>query len=226
VADVLARQFASQAILAALYERQKTGRGTHVEVSLLESLLFAMSFHSAAALATGTTPAHEGTGNSAIVPYQLLRCQDAQLAVAVPNDRIWQRFCHALGRPEWAGDERFRSNRSRVSNRDVLIGQIESVMSRRSSAEWIGILDRHEVPCGPLLTVSEIFQHPHMLARDNVAEVDHPTVGPLKLMRNPMRFVDRTLTYRPPPVLGQDTRKICPEIETEETAGQPSRYFS
>jgi formyl-CoA transferase/CoA:oxalate CoA-transferase len=215
VADVLAGQFASQAILAALYERQRTGQGTHVEVSLLEALLFAMSFHSAAALATGSAPVHQGTGNSAIVPYQLLRCRDAPLAVGVPNDRIWRRFCGALGRPEWAADERYRSNGSRISNRDALIQEIESIMSQRSSAEWIGILDRHEVPCGPLLTVSEIFQHPHMLARENVVEVDHPAVGPLQLMRNPIRFADRTLAYRPPPVLGQDTLKVCPQLAPE-----------
>jgi formyl-CoA transferase/CoA:oxalate CoA-transferase len=219
VADVLAGQFASQAILAALYERQRTGEGTHVEVSLIESLLFAMSFHSTAALLTGSTPAHQGSANSAIVPYQLLRCQDAPLAVAVPNDRIWQRFCDALGRPEWAADERFRSNRSRVANRDVLIREIESIMGRRSSAEWIEILDRHEVPCGPLLTVEEIFQHPQLLARDNVAGVDHPALGPLRLMSNPMRFAERTMAYRAPPVLGQDTLKVCAEIEAQESEG-------
>ena len=85
-------------------------------------------------------------------------------------------------------------------------------MGRRSSAEWIEILDQHQVPCGPLLSAAEIFQHPQMVARDNVVEVDHPTVGPLKLLSNPMRFVDREMEYRPPPLLGQDTATVLDEI--------------
>lgn len=217
VADVLAGQFASQAILAALYERQRTGQGTHVEVSLLESLLFAMSFHSTACLLTGASPTPQGTENSSIVPYQLLRCRDALLAVGVPNDRIWRRFCDALGKAEWASDERYRTNQRRTANREALIEEIEGVMCQQSSAEWTTILDQHQVPSGPLLSVAEIFQHPQVLARNNVVEMDHPTVGPLKLLRNPMRFVDREMEYRPPPVLGQHTANVLEEFESEET---------
>ena len=217
VADVLAGQFASQAILAALYESQRTGQGTHVEISLLESLLFAMSLQSTTFLLTGKSPAPQGAENSTVVPYQLLRCQDAPLAVSVPNDRIWRRFCDALGKPEWAEDERYRTNQSRTLNRATLIGDIEAIMGQRSSSEWTKILDQRQVPCGPLLSVAEIFQHPQLLARDNVVEVDHPTVGPLKLLGNPMRFVDRTMAYRSPPVLGQDTAKVLEELASEET---------
>jgi crotonobetainyl-CoA:carnitine CoA-transferase CaiB-like acyl-CoA transferase len=217
VADVLAGQFASQAILAALYERQRTGQGTHVEVSLLESLLFAMSFQSTAYLLTGKSPVPQGSENSTIVPYQLLRCQDAPLAVGVPNDRIWRRFCDALGKRGWAEDERYRTNRRRISNRADLIADIETIMGRRSSAEWTRILDQHQVPCGPLLSVAEIFQHPQVIARDNAVDVDHPTVGPLKLLRNPMRFVDRPMAYRSPPTLGQDTARILEELQSERT---------
>jgi CoA:oxalate CoA-transferase len=217
LADVLAGQFASQAILAALYERQRTGQGTHVEVSLLESLLFAMSLQSTACLLTGKSPAPQGADTSTLVPYQLLRCRDAPLAVGVPNDRIWRRFCDALGKLEWAEDKRYSTNQSRAKNRVTLIEDIEAIMGRRSSEEWIKILDQHQVPCGPLLSAAEIFQHPQMVARDNVVEMDHPTVGPLKLLSNPMRFVDRRMGYRSPPVLGQDTAKVLEEFESEQT---------
>jgi len=216
LADVLAGQFASQAILAALYERQRTGQGTHIEVSLLESLLFAMSLQSTACLLTGKSPAPQRDDNSTLVPYQLLRCRDAQLAVSVPNDRIWRRFCEALGQPEWAEDQRYRTNQDRTSHRVTLIEDIEAIVGQRSSAEWITILDQHQVPCGPLLSAAEIFQHPQMVARNNVAEVDHPTVGPLKLLSNPMRFVDRPMGYRSPAVLGQDTAKVLEELESED----------
>jgi crotonobetainyl-CoA:carnitine CoA-transferase CaiB-like acyl-CoA transferase len=220
VADVLAGQFACQAILAALYERRTTGRGTHVEVSLLESLLFAMTFHSTACLLTGASPKPQGTNNSSIVPYQLLHCQDALLAVGVPNDRIWRRFCDALGQRKWADDSRYSTNQRRIENRAALIEEIEAVMRQRTSAEWLEILDRHHVPCGPLLSIADIFQHPQVLARDNAVEVDHPTIGAVKLVANPMRFLDREIEYRPPPVLGQDTAAVLNEIlATDSTSG-------
>ena len=218
VADVLAGQFACQAVIAALYERQRTGRGTHVEVSLLESLLFAMSLHSTSCLLTGKSPEPQGTNNSSIVPYQLLQCQDKLLAVAVPNDRIWRRFCGALGKPEWADDPRYRTNQKRAENRTALIQEIEAILRQRSSAEWVAIMDRHQIPCGPLLSVSEILEHPQVLARDNIVPVNHPTAGPVKLLINPMRFDGRTLHYQPPPTLGQHTNDVLEEIERSQKA--------
>jgi len=212
VADILAGQFASQAILAALYERERTGKGAHVEVSLLEALLFAMPSQTMGCLLTGTSPAPQGTNTAMIAPYQLLQCQDAALAVAVPNERIWRRFCEALGRLEWTAEERYRTNQRRIQNRDSLIEQIEAVMRRRGSAEWQAILDRHQVPCGPLLSIAEIFGLPQMQARDNVVTVEHPTAGDLPLLRNPIRFLDRNMEYRPPPVLGQHTEAVLEEI--------------
>ena len=218
VADVLAGQFACQAILAALYERRTTGRGAHVEVSLLESLLFAMTFHSTACLLTGLSPEPQGTNSVSIAPYQLLECQDAPLAVGVPNDRIWRRFCDAMGRRDWAGNARYSTNQRRVENRAALIGDIEAVMRQRTSAEWLEILDRHQVPCGPLLSIADIFRHPHVLARDNAVEVDHPTIGVVKMVADPMRFVGRAMQYRPPPVLGQDTAAVLNEILAADSA--------
>jgi crotonobetainyl-CoA:carnitine CoA-transferase CaiB-like acyl-CoA transferase len=222
VADVLAGQFACQAILAALYERRTTGRGTHVEVSLLESLLFAMTFHSTACLLTGVSPEPQGTNSVSIAPYQLLRCQDAPLAVGVPNDRIWRRFCDALDRRAWADDARYSTNQRRIENRAALIQDIEAVMGRRTSAEWLEILDRHQVPCGPLLSIADIFQHPHVVARDNAVEVDHPSIGPVKLVADPMRFLGREMEYRPPPVLGQDTAAVLNEILATDSAAADS----
>ena len=140
VADILAGQFASQAILAALYERERTGKGAQIEVSLLEALLFAMPSQSMGCLLTGSSPPPQGTATAMIAPYQLLECRDAALAVAVPNERIWRRFCDALGRPEWADEERYRTNQRRIENRAGLIEQIEAVMRGHSSAEWQAIL--------------------------------------------------------------------------------------
>jgi len=193
VADILAGQFASQAIMAALYERERTGKGAHIEVSLLEALLFAMPSQSMGCLLTGSSPLPQGTNTAMIAPYQLLQCRDAALAVAVPNERIWRRFCDALGRAEWADEERYRTNQRRIENRAGLIEQIEAVMRERTSAEWEAILARHQVPCGPLLSIAEVFGLPQMQARYNVVTVKHPVAGPLPLLRNPIRFLGRSM---------------------------------
>ena len=212
IADILAGQFAANAILAALYERKETGAGTHIEVSLLESLLFAMPGQVANCLLTGNSPPPQGTTNASIAPYQLLQCQDTLLAVGAPNDRIWRRFCEALSRPDWAEDERYRTNQRRIENRDKLIGEIEAVMRRKTSAEWQRILDQHQVPCGPLLSIGQAFELPQVQARGNVVTVEHPKAGPIRLLRNPIRFADRTMEHRPPPVLGEHTDAVLEEF--------------
>ena len=212
IADILAGQFAANAILAALYERKKTGAGTHIEVSLLEALLFAMPGQVANCLLTGNSPPPQGTNNASIVPYQLLQCQDTLLAVGAPNDRIWRRFCEALSRPDWAEDEHYRTNQRRIENRDKLIGEIEAVMRRKTSAEWQRILDQHQVPCGPLLSIGQAFELPQVQARGNVVTVEHPKAGPIRLLRNPIRFADRTMEHRPPPVLGEHTDAVLEEF--------------
>lgn len=212
IADILAGQFAANAILAALYERKKTGAGTHIEVSLLEALLFAMPGQVANCLLTGNSPPPQGTKNASIAPYQLLQCQDTLLAVGAPNDRIWRRFCEALSRPDWAEDEHYRTNQRRVENRDKLIGEIEAVMRRKTSAEWQRILDQHQVPCGPLLSIGQAFELPQVQARGNIVTVEHPKAGPIRLLRNPIRFADRTMEHRPPPVLGEHTDAVLEEF--------------
>jgi crotonobetainyl-CoA:carnitine CoA-transferase CaiB-like acyl-CoA transferase len=208
VADILAGQFASQGILAALFERQKTGQGTHVEVSLLDSLLSAMSYLTSSCLLTGKDPEPLTSGHPSIVPYQVLRCRDAWIAIAVPNDRIWQRFCKALNKPEWAEDPRYSTNQSRIEHRASLLTEIEGVLCERSSSEWQAILEQHHIPSGPLLSVGEILQHPQVVARDTVITVDHPKLGRIRLVGSPMRFVDRTTAYRPPPLLGEHTDAV------------------
>lgn len=212
IADILAGQFAANAILAALYERKKTGAGTHIEVSLLEALLFAMPGQVANCLLTGNSPPPQGTKNASIAPYQLLQCQDTLLAVGAPNDRIWRRFCEALSRPDWAEDEHYRTNQRRVENRDKLIGEIEAVMRRKTSAEWQRILDQHQVPCGPLLSIGQAFELPQVQARGNIVTLEHPKAGPIRLLRNPIRFADRTMEHRPPPVLGEHTDAVLEEF--------------
>jgi crotonobetainyl-CoA:carnitine CoA-transferase CaiB-like acyl-CoA transferase len=210
IADILAGQFACQGILAALLQRQTTGEGAHVEVSLLESLLASMVNLTSPVLMTDGKPKPVGPNHSTVVPYQVLRCRDASIAVACSNNRIWKRFCVALGQPQW--QEQYALNEHRYENREELIQAIEHVLAQKDSAEWLQILDEHHVPSGPLLSVAEIFHHPQVVARDTVVTVDHPDHGPLKMIANPMRFAGQSGTYKHPPRLGQHTEAILEEF--------------
>jgi crotonobetainyl-CoA:carnitine CoA-transferase CaiB-like acyl-CoA transferase len=217
VADVIASLFAGQAILAALYRRERTAHGAYIEVSLIECLLAAMAPLTSAYLMAGKEPQPMGTAQPNIAPYQMFRCRDASIVIGVTNDRIWERFCHALERAEWLTDERYRGNRSRNAHRAILVSAIEETLAARPAAEWLERLARHEVPCAPVLTVAEILNHPHIAARGTVVDA-----GGLKMVGNPMRFAGFEAEYKAPPALGEHTAQIrrYTEGERSETSEQ------
>jgi formyl-CoA transferase/CoA:oxalate CoA-transferase len=196
VADITAALFASQAILAALYRRERTGRGAYVELSLMECLLAAMTPLTAAYLLAGHEPRPMGTAQPNIAPYQMFLCRDASIVIGVTNERIWERFCAALSRPEWLAAGRFRGNAARNHNRGELVSAIEEVLRGDAAAAWLERLEKHEVPCAPVLTIAQILNHPHVQARGAVADVDG-----LRMVGSPLRFAGFEPVYRRPPDL-------------------------
>lgn len=208
VADVMASLFAAQAILAGLYRRERTGRGAYIEVSLLECLLAAMAPLTSGYLMAGIEPRPMGTAQPNIAPYQMFRCRDGSIVIGVTNDRIWERFCQALERPGWLAEERYRGNGSRNRHRGELVAAVEDVLSAGNAEEWLQRLERHEVPCAPVLTVAQILNHPHLAARQSVVDA-----GGLRMVANPMRFQDFTPGYAAPPELGEHTDAVRRETE-------------
>ena len=206
VADILAGLFVGQAILAALLSRERTGRGRRIDVSLFDGMLCAMSNLAAIALNTGREPARVGIAQANIVPYQLFQCADAPIVAGAPNDRLWHKFCEALGRPEWADDPRFATNELRNSNRAECIALVADVFRQKCAADWIGTLERHDLPCGPVHTITEA------LDRIPVVEVEHGKLGKIRLVGNPMRFDGFEPAYREPAELGRDTEKVRKEF--------------
>jgi len=189
VADVLASLFTSQAILAALFRRQRTGEGARIHVSLLDSLLAGMSPLTSAALLAGVDPAPAGLGLASIVPYQVFACADGQLAVGVPNERIWLRFCDMMEQPEWKAHPRFASNALRVRHRDELLPLLTPLFTARSRADWQQRFNTAGVPCGSVQTVAEALRQ----------------ITPWELedgmpaMPNPMRISGCRMPHRRPP---------------------------
>jgi crotonobetainyl-CoA:carnitine CoA-transferase CaiB-like acyl-CoA transferase len=196
VVDVLAGYAAATAILAAALE----GEGKHVEISLLEVALSSLVNLAQSALVTGEEPGRYGNAHPSIVPYQTFAASDAPVAVAGGNDAIFRRLCGALGRPELADDERFRTNGERVAHRDELIAELTAVFTTRPADDWVATLTKAGVPAGKVRGVLEA------LTAHGTATVEHPAIGALPLVPSPLG-----LASAPPPLLGQHTREVLDE---------------
>ena len=200
--DVVTGLYAAIGILAALAERVRTGAGQHVSVSLFDAGVAAMVNQASNYLIGGVVPAAMGTQHPNIVPYQAFRGSDRPFILAGGNDRIFRRTCEVAGHPEWADDERFANNRSRVEHRDELVTLLAEVFATRSAHEWLADLEAASVPCSPIRSMDEVFGSPEGAALIQTV-VDDARGTDLRLVADPLRFDGRPLPVRlPPPVLG------------------------
>lgn len=222
VSDIVASLFVGNAILAALYDRHNSGRGRCIEVSLLEGMLCAQSNLAGSVLLADADPPQVGVAQGNIAPYQLYQCADAPIVVGALNQRLWLRFCRALGHEEWTQDERFLDNPSRSRNRAELTPLIEDVLRCKEAAHWLGRFERNEVPCGPVLSMRQALQLPQVVQRGTIIETEAGAYGRARLVGNPMRIEGFEPRYRSPAALGEHTRAIRNEFldcETEPRTG-------
>ncbi|MBX5464745.1 MAG: CoA transferase [Clostridia bacterium] len=217
VADLAAGMWAAFAIVVALYERQRSGEGQYLDVSLLDGQIAWLTYAAGAYFATGRDPERLGSAHPTIVPYQPFATTDGHIMVAVGNDRLWRAFCEAAELPELAADPRFATNPARVEHRAELVPILAARLATRSSAEWTERFDRAGVPSGPILGVGEALAHPQVRAREMVVEVEHPVAGRLRMTGLPVKF-SRTpgRIALAPPLLGQQTREILREAGFDE----------
>jgi crotonobetainyl-CoA:carnitine CoA-transferase CaiB-like acyl-CoA transferase len=210
--DVIMGLYATVGVLAALRERDVSGRGRHVSVALLDAGVAAMVNQAANYLIGGVVPGPMGTSHPNIVPYQLFHAADRPFILAAGNDRLFARTGDVVGRPAWASDPRFATNEARVEHRGELIPLLEEAFAGRTAAEWLALLDEAGVPCSPILRMDEVFASIDGAAL--VQEVDDPVRGMLRLVANPIRFDGATpRTRMPPPLLGQHDDEVRDEIE-------------
>ena len=209
--DVICGLYAANGILAALLERERTGRGRRIVVSLYGSSLAAMVNQAANYLLGGLVPEPLGNQHPNIVPYQLFEAADRPFILAAGNDRMFERTCEVLGRPDLPADERFATNEARVRNRDALIPVLAEAFRVRTAAEWLGALETAGVPSSPVLRMDEVFATPE--GAGMVQEVLDPVRGTLRLVADPIRL-DGALppVRRSPPQLGEHTEEILREL--------------
>lgn len=210
--DILTGLNASTAILAAVEQRHQTGRGQHIDLALFDVAVASMANQALNYLATGTSPGRMGNAHPNIVPYQAFETSDGHLILAVGNDGQFSRFCALAGCPDLAEDERYRTNDSRVRNRDQLIPLLTPILASRSTDEWLALLADHAVPAGPVNDLKRVFAEPqaqHRKLSQTSPEVDgirHPMVA------SPLRFSETEVGCRlPAPRLGAHTRMVLGE---------------
>jgi crotonobetainyl-CoA:carnitine CoA-transferase CaiB-like acyl-CoA transferase len=209
--DVICGLYAANGILAALLERRATGRGRRIVVSLYGSSLAAMVNQAANYLVGGLVPVPLGNQHPNIVPYQLFEAADRPFILAAGNDRMFERTCAIVGRPELADDDRFATNPARVRNRDALIPILAEAFRARPAGEWLAALDAAGVPCSPVLRMDEVFASTEGAA--TVQEIDDPARGPLRLVAEPLRLDGEVPPVRmPPPRLGEHTDEVLREL--------------
>ena len=213
--DVICGLDACNAIQAALIGRERTGRGARVTVSLFDASVAALVNQAANYLLGGLVPEPLGNAHPNIVPYQLFETADRPIILAAGNDRLFERACEVVGRPELAADERFATNAARVRNRDALIPLLSAELASGSAAGWLAALEAAAIPCAPVRTLDEVFASAEGAAA--IQEIDDPARGLLRLVADPIRVDGRMPPARfPPPLLGEHTDEILAELELGE----------
>lgn len=209
VSDLTAGLFLLSGIVAALYRRERTGQGDHLDVSLWGSQLAGLVNVMQSYLSTGEPPGRYDNAHASLAPYQTVRSADGWLALGVGNDRQFQALCRALGHAEWAEEPRFRTNPDRVAHRTALISQLEEVLTTQQTQWWVSRLEEAGVPAGPVRTIPEAIDYAKARGHEVLEEVEHPVIGRYPALRLPWKFQHSAVQMRTaPPQVDQHRDEI------------------
>jgi len=227
IADITAGMFAAYSVVAALFDRERSGEGRYIDVSMLGGQVALLTYQAGIYFATGQTPVPLGNAHPIVAPYDTFQTADGYVNIAVGNDSLWQRFCNAFELKEVGCDERFHSNAGRITNKPALYEAINQAVGHQATADVVARLDACGVPCGPIYTVQQMFEDPQADAVGLRRTAPHDSLGSLTLTGFPYHLSGEDLEIRHgPPTLGQHTRAIlgelgytAPEIEALFAAG-------
>ncbi len=213
VTDLMTGMYATQAILAALFHRQRTGEGQYIDMALLDTAVAMLANMNTNFLVSGTPPHRWGNAHPNVVPYQAFRCADQWMIVAVGNDGQFQRMCEIGGRASLGADPRFARNSDRVRNREALIPLVAEMIAERTMNEWISAFEAAGVPCGPINDLAQVFETPQVQARALRVDIEREDAGPVPLVGSPIKFSATPVRYDlPPPRLGEHTAEVLREV--------------
>ena len=212
ISDLLGGIFTAQGIQLALLARERSGRGQVVASSLLEATLSVLTWGAGMYFERDADPGPSGQHHPLSSPYGRFRASDGYLNIAAGNEEMWRRLAHALDRPAWLDDPRFADAGARVRHRDALTDEIERVLAEGDVAHWVEVINAGQVPCGPVLSIEEVFRDPQVLARRMLVELPHPEVGTFRTTGLPVELSDTPgAIERRPPLHGEHGREVLEE---------------
>ncbi|BCJ86010.1 CaiB/BaiF CoA transferase family protein [Effusibacillus dendaii] len=212
LADVGTGMWAVIGILLALQARNKTGKGQWVDSSLLETMISWQTYLAGNYFASGKNPQPLGGAHPNICPYQVFPAADGYFNIAVGNDSLWRTFCKVM-ELDIVDDPRYATNPKRVENRDELVPFLETIFRTKPFKHWVDLLSNAGVPAGPVYQLSDLYEDPHVLARDMLVTMQHPKIGEIKQVGIPVKMSDTPgEIVSPPPLLGQHSREILREL--------------
>lgn len=226
ITDLNAGLFTAYGILAAYVNRLKTGKGQHVDSSLMEAGVAYTMWESAIYFTTGRSPGPNGSAHQISAPYQALPTGDGYITVGGANQRNWENICRAIGREELISDPRFLNNAGRMANRPALEATLGDTLKTKPTAHWLSVLGEAGVPSGPINDMAQVYADPQVIARDMVVEVEHPTAGAIRNVGIPVKFSETPGSIRrPPPRFAEHTEEVLGEFgySTAEIDGLRSR---
>jgi formyl-CoA transferase len=195
IADVMCGMYATVGILAALRHRDRTGQGQHIDLALVDAQVAWLINEGVNTLTSGTVPQRRGNGHPNIVPYDVFAARDGHVIVAVGNDAQFARFCDFLGLPGLAADADFATNSARVVNRDRLLPVLSAALAALTRDQIVAGLEARKVPVGPVQRVDEVLASDQVAARGGVVTMEHPTLGPVRVLGNPLKLSATPVRY-------------------------------
>ncbi|KAF8942058.1 hypothetical protein BGZ47_006919 [Haplosporangium gracile] len=213
VTDLTTGLYAHGAIMAALLARHKTGRGQHIDCSLLDAQVVTLANIASSYLIAGQEAKRMGTSHPSIVPYQVLPSRDSHIMIGAGNDGQFKILCSVLQLPELSESPAFKTNMDRVRNRKALITILTERLQTRDNAYWLSQLEGKGIPFAPINNIAQTFEHPQVIARDMIQEIEHPKAGKIKLTGPAVKYSETKPSIRiPPPLLGQHTEEILKDV--------------
>ncbi|MEX0693526.1 MAG: CoA transferase [Rhodospirillales bacterium] len=206
ITDIVAGQYATQGVLAALFHRERTGEGQDIDISLLDGAVTLLANQGAAYLMTGERPRRLGNDHPTVCPYRPFETADYPIALAIGANRQFRKLALSLGHPELADDPRFATNPARVENRRELFEVMETAFRTRTRDQWLAILHAEGLPAGAIRTVDQVMEAPELAERGVVTTVEHASIGPMRIVASPIKLSKTPTSIRlAPRPLGADS---------------------
>ncbi len=209
ISDLLTGMYATTAILAAIEHRHVSGEGQYIDMSLLDCIVSINSYQAINYFLSGKIPQRMGNAHSNMVPYQVFRCKEGDIIIAVGNDAQYLAYCKVIDRPLLATDPQYSTGAQRNRNREALIPLIAEAMTARTMEEWVTLLEASNVPCGPILNMKQVFEDPQVMHREMQLSLPHSVGVNAPGVANPIRLSETPISYeRAAPTLGEHNQAI------------------